>query len=54
MAFSDVAEVESFDRAYSVYIYTFKRGEVTYSFVCKEKSEYFDFYYLMNADEDAM
>lgn len=54
MAFSDVAEVENFDRAYSVYIYTFKRGEVTYSFVCKEKSEYFDFYYLMNADEDAM
>ena len=54
MAFSDVAEVENFDRAYSVYIYTFKRGEVTYSFVCKEKSEYFDFYYLMNADEEAM
>ncbi|MDC7293998.1 MULTISPECIES: hypothetical protein [unclassified Butyrivibrio] len=53
--FSDVAEVNSFDRDYSVYIYTFLRGEIAYSFVCKEKSEYFEFYYLSNAnDDDAM
>lgn len=51
-AFSDVAEVNSFDRDYSVYIYTFLRGEITYSFVCKEKSDYFEFYYLMNADDE--
>ena len=52
--FTDVTEVNSFDRDYTVYIYTFLRGDVTYSFVCKEKSEYFEFYYLTNANDDAM
>ena len=52
LTFTDVAEVNSYDRSYSVYIYTFELGEVTYSFVCKEKSDHFDFYYLMNADDD--
>ena len=51
-AFTDVAEVQSFDRSYSVYIYTFQRGEVIYSFVCKEKSDNFDFYYLMSANDE--
>ena len=52
--FSDVTEVNSFDRDYTVYIYTFLRGEVTYSFVCKEKSDYFDFYYLTSANDESM
>ncbi len=50
--FSDVSEVNSFDRDYTVYIYTFLRGDVTYSFVCRDKSDYFEFYYLTNANED--
>ncbi len=52
--FSDVTEVNSFDRDYTVYIYTFLRGEVTYSFVCKERSDYFDFYYLTSANDESM
>ena len=51
-AFSDVTEVESYDMDYVVYIYTFQRGEVFYSFVCKDDSGYFDFYYVTSADDD--
>ena len=51
-AFSDVTEVESYDRNYIVYIYTFQRGEILYSFVCNDDSDYFDFYYVTSADDE--
>ncbi len=51
-AYSDVTEVESYDTDYVVYVYTFQRGEVFYSFVCKEKSDYFEFYYVTSADDE--
>ncbi len=50
--FSDVAEVEGYDNDYTVYIYSFKRGDIVYSFVCQDKSDYFEFYYI-STDEDA-
>ena len=51
--FSDVAEVNSFDRKYVVYIYSFRRGDVMYSFVCKEKGADFDFYYITGAGDES-
>ncbi len=51
--FSDVAEVNSFDRDQVVYIYSFRRGDVMYSFVCKEESDYFEFYYLTGAGDES-
>ena len=51
--FSDVATVESFDRDYEVYIYTFQRGEVMYSFVCPDQTGYFKFYYISQNNESA-
>jgi hypothetical protein len=51
--FSDVAEINSFDRDYVVYIYSFRRGDIMYSFVCKEKSDYFEFYYLTGAGDES-
>lgn len=51
--FSDVAEVSSFDRKYVVYIYSFRRGDIMYSFVCKEKGADFDFYYITGAGDES-
>jgi hypothetical protein len=51
--FSDVAEVNSFDRQYVVYIYSFRRGDLMYSFVCKEKGADFDFYYITGAGDES-
>ena len=41
------------DRDYEVYIYTFQRGEVIYSFVCPDMTGYFKFYYISQNVEDA-
>ena len=51
--FSDVANVDSYDRDYEVYIYTFQRGEVIYSFVCPDMTGNFEFYYISQNVEDA-
>ena len=51
--FSDVSEVDSFDDDYPVYIYSFKRGDIVYSFVCKDKTDGFEFYYMSRDEEDA-
>ncbi|SEF39029.1 MORN repeat-containing protein [Butyrivibrio sp. Su6] len=48
--YSDVIEVNEFDNKYVVYIYSFRRGDLIYSFVCKGQGEYFDFYYVSAAD----
>lgn len=52
-SFSDVAEVTSYDSSYPVYIYSFKRGDVIYSFVCTDKVDSFKFYYMSKDEEDA-
>ncbi|MCR5594688.1 MAG: hypothetical protein K6G12_02465 [Lachnospiraceae bacterium] len=49
--FSDVATVDSYDSDYTVYIYSYQRGDVIYSFVCTDKGGYFKFYYV-SKDED--
>ena len=51
--FSDVAEVKSFDRSYVVYIYSFQRGDVMYSFVCPNAGELFEFYYVTGAGDES-
>ncbi|MCR5100703.1 MAG: hypothetical protein K6B41_05015 [Butyrivibrio sp.] len=47
--FSDVVEVDDFDTGYVIYIYTFKRGDLLYSFVCNGQSDSFQFYYVSAA-----
>ncbi len=51
--FSDVAEVKSFDRAYPVYIYSFQRGDLIYSFVTGEDDDGFEFYYITGAGDES-
>ena len=52
-AFSDVATIDSYDRNYEVYIYTFRRGDVIYSFVCPNQAGYFEFYYVSQDEDEA-
>ena len=47
--FDDVINIQSFDSGYIVYIYSFKRGDLIYSFVCNGQSDHFDFYYVSAA-----
>ena len=49
--FSDVAQVIGYDRDSIVYIYSFQRGDIIYSFVCTEKGDTFEFYYITGAEE---
>jgi hypothetical protein len=51
--FSDVAEVESFDRNYVVYITSFQRGDIIYSFVSGADDNLFSFYFITSGDEDS-
>ncbi|MBQ7614650.1 MAG: hypothetical protein IJU77_06355 [Butyrivibrio sp.] len=52
-SFSDVAEVNSFDREYVVYITSFQRGDIIYSFVSGSDDNLFSFYYLTGAQDDS-
>ena len=52
--FSDVAEVKSFSRDYVVYIHSFRRGDIIYSFVSDEEDDVtFNFYYLTGAEDES-
>ncbi len=51
--FTDVAQIDEYDDDYSIYIYTFARGDVLYSFVCTDQNGYFEFYYMTQNSEDA-
>ncbi len=54
LTFSDVAEINDYDKNYMVYIYSFQRGDVIYSFVCNEQEENFSFFFITEAEnEDA-
>ena len=44
MVYTDDIIVKSVDQEYTVYVYTFRRGELTYSFVCSEPGSGFAFY----------
>ena len=50
--FSDDIVVNNFDRTYSVYVYTYRRGGLVYTFVCREKGGGFFFYEIENAGSD--
>ena len=50
--YSDDIIVESIAPDYPVYVYTYKRGGLIYSFVCREKGGSFAFYEIMK-DEDS-
>ncbi len=52
MVYSDDIIVNDFDRGYQVYIYSFKRGGLVYSFVGEGKDGDFDFYYITDGGGD--
>ncbi len=49
--YSDDIVVNSFADDYVVYVYTYKQGELIYSFVCNEEGGKFAFYEIMKADD---
>ena len=51
MVYSDDVVVNSFDQQYTVYIYTFRRGDLNYSFVCNEKGGNFAFYEIQSGGD---
>lgn len=51
--FSDVAEVTGYDREYVVYITSFKRGDVIYSFVSGSDDNVFSFYYISGTEDES-
>ena len=50
--YSDDIIINDFDTTYPVYIYTFNRGDLIYSFVCNQKGGYFDFFEIMESGAD--
>ena len=50
--FSDVAEVQGFDSEYVVYITSFQRGDIIYSFVSGADDDLFSFYYITSGAGD--
>ena len=50
--FTDVAEVQSFDREYVVYITSFQRGDIIYSFVSGADDDLFSFYFITSGEDD--
>ncbi|MCR4591203.1 MAG: hypothetical protein K5668_10335 [Lachnospiraceae bacterium] len=53
--YSDDIIINAIDDTYNVYIYTFNKGDLVYSFVCNQKGGHFEFYEIMDsgADDDA-
>lgn len=49
--YSDDIVVNRFATDYPVYVYTFKRGSLVYSFVCREKGGDFVFYEIMDGGD---
>ncbi|MCR5236169.1 MAG: hypothetical protein K6E34_03065 [Lachnospiraceae bacterium] len=49
--YSDDIIVNSFDSDYPVYVYSFERGGLVYSFVCKERGGKFAFYEIMDGGD---
>ena len=50
--YSDDIIVNSIATDYPVYVYTFERGDLVYSFVCKERGGGFVFYEIMDGETD--
>ena len=50
--FTDVAQVNSFNSDYVLYIYSFRRGDNMYSFVTDGVSNGFVFYYITGAEDE--
>ncbi len=50
--YTDDIIVNSMDMDYTIYVYTFKRGDLVYSFVCDEKGGNFAFYEIMEGGGD--
>ena len=48
--FSDDILVNSYDKEYKVYVYTFMKGDLMYSFVSPDSSGDFEFYYITKAE----
>ena len=51
--YSDVAEVNSYDKEYVVYITSFRRGDVIYSFVSGSDNNVFSFYYVSGTEDES-
>ena len=52
VVYSDDIIVNSIATDYPVYVYTFERGDLVYSFVCKERGGGFVFYEIMDGETD--
>ncbi len=48
--FSDDIFVNDYDRSYKVYVYTFRKGDLMYSFVSPDSNGDFEFYYISKAE----
>ena len=47
--FSDDIFVSGYDSTYKVYVYTFRKGDLMYSFICPDSSGNFEFYSISEA-----
>ncbi len=50
--FSDVTEVNSFNRNYVIYVYSFRKGDNIYSFVTNGTNSRFEFYYITGTESE--
>ncbi len=49
--YTDDISVDSYDTDYSIYIHSYKKGDLVYSFVGGEGKQTFDFYYIMDSGD---
>ncbi len=47
--FDDDIVVNNYDGTYSVYVYTYEKGGLAYTFICKERGGHFFFYEIMDS-----
>lgn len=50
--FSDYTTINSYDNQYLVYLYAYSVDGLMYTFVCSDKNEGFDFYYITQGGEN--
>ncbi len=50
--YTDDIVIRNYDQDYSVYVYTFRRGDLMYSFVCNEEGGSFSFYEIQKGGSE--
>ncbi len=51
--YEDYYEVTGWDKNYSIYLYSFHRDGLIYSFICQEREQLFSFYTIEQMEEEA-